>query len=566
MCKSTIEMELKKIFMEQSSLKKDYISMLKKDLFFNNKQIKRFILSHFMKHISENDSLALFDEDIFNVYKTIIDRYILFLDNVEKNEYVFNNEVLKNLSGITSVLKSQVSFFSDKCKVNINPIYTEKKNITTLYIDKIYKSIDELSNLDIIYEEIDGIMLKESFINKVIEIITTTYKQNLTSCLNSINDKENREEISYFNDVLEEEREILSSIIKVQVKAIEDLCKSEEEKNKIDKLLEPIIEVYQQTSKTFDELNLKIKNLDASLNIDFKQDDIEIRDMVYEIFKNTEFVEDRDKEKVLDIIQKYILKLKEKKIKEEEKIIKKLKQDIEIGINLGKKTMGCFKQILDYTDKNKEIYKNLELYNIIEGIYESVSIKVDNIKEKLEEIEKIKNNLYIQLAEKVSYINNQKDVNCDLEKIYQMLRANLDLEEIENFVDFNNVLEEIQRIYKPCQKRLDDFIKNTILFEISTFQEIVYYSVVRLRENEDTKEFTSFIDKTEEEIENSLVDSDILIIKPNPHDMFNAKEHEVLIAEKSEDFSKGQIIKVINYGFKAKDETVIKRATVIAAK
>ena len=53
---------------------------------------------------------------------------------------------------------------------------------------------------------------------------------------------------------------------------------------------------------------------------------------------------------------------------------------------------------------------------------------------------------------------------------------------------------------------------------------------------------------------------------PNPHDMFDPKEHEVLLAEKNEQFLKGQIIKVVNYGYKKKDKGIIKRATIIAAK
>lgn len=566
MSKSTIEMELKKIFIEQSNLKQDYISTLKKNLFFNNKNIKRFVLSSFMKHISESESLALFDEEIFNIYKMIIDRYILFLDNIRKNKYKFNDEVLKNLSGITSVLESQIRFFSDKCGANINPIYTEKKNITAIYIDKIYKSIDELSNLDIIYTDIDGIMIRENFINKVIELITTAYKQNLISCLNALNDKENREEISYFNDVLEEEREILSSIIKLQIVALEKICKNEEEKLKIDKLLEPIVEVYQQTSKSFDELNNKIKNLNISLNIDFKEDDIKIRDMVFDIFKNVEFIENRDKDKILDIIKKYILKLKDKKVAQEEDKVKVFREDIENALNLADETKKSFECIVSFINDKKEDYKDLENSNIIDGIYESLVIKVDNIQEKLKDIDDLKNNTYVKLAEKINDLKKDKSIPFDLENIYQMLKENLDLEEIEKNLDFDTVIKEVEKIYIPCLKKLDDFIKNTLLFEISTFQEIIYYSVIRLRDKSELKNLVGFIDNINLEIEKNLIENGIEVIKPKPHDKFSAKEHEVLLAEKNEEFLKGEIIKVINYGFKSKEGSVIKRATVIAAK
>ncbi len=55
------------------------------------------------------------------------------------------------------------------------------------------------------------------------------------------------------------------------------------------------------------------------------------------------------------------------------------------------------------------------------------------------------------------------------------------------------------------------------------------------------------------------------IIAPKPHDIFNGKEHEVIMAEKNNDFKKGEIIKLINSGYKNKNYIIL-RANVIAAK
>ena len=261
MCKSAIEIEFEKIFMEQSSFKQEYVLILKDKINSNNKQLKRIILSIFMNNISNGKSLALFDEDIFNIYKTIIDNYINFLNRTENIEFKFNNEVLKNLAGITSVLKSQVSFFGEDKDIETNPIYTEKKTIITKYIDNVYKSIDNFNNIDIFNDSIDIKDIKQYFIDEIIKYIMDSYKTNLIDCFNAINDIENRKEIKYFNDVLEEEREILASIIKLQIKALEDLCKDETEKASMESLLNPIIETYQQTGKSFELLNEKIKTI-----------------------------------------------------------------------------------------------------------------------------------------------------------------------------------------------------------------------------------------------------------------------------------------------------------------
>ncbi len=565
MCKSAVEIELERVFIEESSFEEEYIVMLKDKFSSNNKQIKRLILANFMNCICNNESLALFDEDIFNIYKTIIDNYKNFLNRREKNKFKFNNEILKNLAGITSVLKSQVSFFYDDKNIEINPIYTEKKTIITNYIDNIYKTIDNLVNNSFYNINIENV--KQHFIKNIVEEIESSYKINLLNCFNAINDIENRKEVSYFNDVLEEEREILSSIIKLQIKALEDLCKNDSEKNQIKNLLKPIIEAYQQTGKSFSELNLKIKKIDTNINLNLEKDNEEIEKAIFEIFEDTKDFENEFKQKIFEIFEKYLIEFKENIILKEKENINIVKDNIEKSLNLSNYITNIFNNISKYINDNENNYKETELYNIICGIKESISIKVDNIKEKEDEIFSTKEEIYVNIDNSLQEIKTF-NIDYDFDAIYSILKNNFNIEEIKQYINVNNMVCKIQNTFKPYIKKIEDFIKNTILFEISTFQEIMYYSVGRLRESEDAKiiDFIKYMDNIEIEIEKCLIDNNILPIKPNPHDMFNAKEHEVLIAEKNEEFLKGEIIKVINYGYKKKDESVIKRATIIAAK
>ncbi len=567
MCKSAIEIEFQKIFMEQSSFKQEYVLMLKEKINSNNKQLKRIILSIFMNNISNGKSLALFDEDIFNIYKTIIDNYINFLNRAENIEFKFNNEVLKNLAGITSVLKSQVSFFGEDKDVEINPIYTEKKTIITKYIDNVYKSIDNFNNIDIFNDSIDIKDIKQYFIDEIIKYIMDSYKTNLIDCFNAINDIENRKEIKYFNDVLEEEREILASIIKLQIKALEDLCKDETEKASIESLLNPIIETYQQTGKSFELLNEKIKTINRGIDIDFETDSKEIEQVIYNIYKEVKLPEDEYKQKILEIFEQYLLNLKENIILEQRENIDLAKSHIENSLNLSNNIKNMFNQISQYINDNREYYKNSDLYNIIDGIYESISIKVDNIQEKQDEVFLNKDKIYLDIDNNLDQIKNL-NIEYDFNTIYDSLKNDFNLDQIKNHINTKSIVSSLEKLYSPYIKKIDEFIKNTILFEISTFQEIMYYSVVRLRECEDEKikDFTKYIDNMEYKIENTLIENSILPIKPNPHDMFDPKEHEVLLAEKNEQFLKGQIIKVVNYGYKKKDKGIIKRATIIAAK
>ena len=560
MCNESIAIELEKILTKQKSFKQEYVAMIKDAFNQGNKKIKMFILSTFLNHIQNDDSLALFDEDIFTIYKKIIDNYICFLNQIENNNFKFNDDVLKNLSGIISVLKSQVSFFCEEKHIDINPIYTEKKSITAKYLDNIYKDIDNLCNEN--FENTDLENVKDNFVNVCLD----SYRQNLTVCFNAINDIENRKQISHFNDVLAEEIEILSSIIKLQITPLEKLCKYDEEKETIDALLMPIIEVYQQTGKSFDTLNNKIKNLDTNININFDEDNENIKKTILTFFENIKQPDQLCKEEAFVIFEKYIQHLKQNIIKQQQQNVDLTKAKIEKFLKLSNHIKSDFKNIEQYIGKNKTIYEKSQLYNIIQGIYESISIKVDNIQEKENETFLNKDKMYQNMEDSLKNLEDLK-INYDFELIYEHLK-NDTLQRIRAYTDFKNIQKDLEQSFVIYTKKLDDFLKNTILFEISTFQEIMYYSVVRLRESneEPIKQFIKYIDSVEQNIENELTKNEIIIIKPNPHDMFDTKEHEVLIAEKNDDFLKGQIIKVINYGYKKKDNGVIKRATVIAAK
>ena len=120
------------------------------------------------------------------------------------------------------------------------------------------------------------------------------------------------------------------------------------------------------------------------------------------------------------------------------------------------------------------------------------------------------------------------------------------------------------------QKKLAQFKKEQLLFECSTFEEILHYSVSRLREvsESDAPEvhaFVAAIDENAARLSSILTCRGITLMQPSPHDMFNGREHEVLMAEEREGFAKGEIIKFINSGYKEKDIVLI-RANVIAAK
>jgi molecular chaperone GrpE (heat shock protein) len=150
-------------------------------------------------------------------------------------------------------------------------------------------------------------------------------------------------------------------------------------------------------------------------------------------------------------------------------------------------------------------------------------------------------------------------------------KFNLFFEQLEEEPEIKALLREKvddvnSKIEKFCST-ITDLKRNVILFEISTYEEILQYSVSRLRNSESAPilEYATLLDKAMENIEIILELNDIVIIKPEPNEMFNGKEHDVLMAEKSSEFEKGRIIKRMTSGYK-QDGKVLLRANVIAAR
>jgi len=125
--------------------------------------------------------------------------------------------------------------------------------------------------------------------------------------------------------------------------------------------------------------------------------------------------------------------------------------------------------------------------------------------------------------------------------------------------------KHITNIRTKIEKASFRFKKETLLYEISTYEEILYHSVSRLRQSPAASDFVSILDETFFELEAMITEYGITIIRPAPHDAFNGREHEVLMAEVQEGFAKGEIIKVMTSGYRHNDQVIL-RANVIAAR
>jgi len=209
---------------------------------------------------------------------------------------------------------------------------------------------------------------------------------------------------------------------------------------------------------------------------------------------------------------------------------------------------------------------------ILRGIAETIEIKIEGLRESIGQMTKECAAIIDGFAaENVS--PSDEDILAAKAEIWQLWTSNSDhfeaaLPDLPIFAERRNLYEKsTARCEAAIEKNLMKFKRETLLYELSTYEEITFYSVSRLRGLEplEFRQAAALADDTLELLDVLLKKNNIDIIRPRPHDTFNPREHEALMAESNPGFNKGEIVKLMNSGYKQKD-VVLLRANVIAAR
>ncbi|MDR2751678.1 MAG: nucleotide exchange factor GrpE [Clostridiales bacterium] len=253
---------------------------------------------------------------------------------------------------------------------------------------------------------------------------------------------------------------------------------------------------------------------------------------------------------------------------------------------MAQEVTDVFKRQISFYQERAAEYESIPESDIVKGINETLLIKVEGLAENLAAFEEKAKGIAERAKSVAMSFGKEEEEAMEREIGDQFFRLFTPVPEsadalLSTMSIFYKNLAESPAAQGPAGRLAGDhqkhtgylakaiyaFRKEVLLFEVSTFEEILQYSVSRLKEStsEAAIAFAQGMDEGTKEIEAILLRRGIKAIKPSPHDMFNGREHEVLVVEKSEGFSKGEIIKLMSSGYK-QDQSVLMRANVIAAR
>ena len=224
--------------------------------------------------------------------------------------------------------------------------------------------------------------------------------------------------------------------------------------------------------------------------------------------------------------------------------------------------LELFEKLVDGLRKLNLKYTTTEGQKIGEAICDTVYMKYETLKEKDTEYQLVKKDVSI-LEDKKLY-----DMRMLMaEKSEDLLEDAID-GVTESLLDIQaQYIKEMTLIEENVHNQNMTYLKNDILFELRTYEEMIRHSLKKLvdLEGEKVEALSILLREAQRAFINALDRIHITVIEPQEHDQFDGKRHEAILAETLEGFEKGSIIKCQSVGYQL-ETNILLRAMVIAAK
>lgn len=501
-------------------------------LFYEMKEVEQVLEKaiHDLVQMKEAKEVVFEDKSLFEDLIDIVDTIKSELPTEKNNSLEYERTLLVS----TEVLKIKEA------------MYTYQQEIVQNFVYDV--------NLDMDFEEIVAKYLMGQYNQDVGKMIAMVRKS-----IRHINKWENREEIIRYKHIVEEQIKVIETLLEMDFNMQATNKKYDinkiiiEPMQKVEKEMFEIIKQIEEASKKEPvDGEIIIKNTEKIV-IDTIKEDAGIKDAneMIDSLKNT----------TLHVVLQHVNDELNKGIDKEQKRIKRTSRDIEM---LSYIIVEIFEDAITKLNISREkiVEEDETLTKIVDGLVDTILLKLDALKEKDSQFHMKKREAYLEISKNLMEYKGIFRENCA-----HYLKESIEQE--------RNAFQVAQQNFEKIVKREEEknrnfdhtYMSNEILSEIITLEELLHHSVQKLLEsqNEGYITFGEIFVELFRRIQVQLEKKSIYRIVPKEHDMFNGKIHVVLMAIEKSGYTKGEVISYKTSGYRYM-EKVLLRANVICAK
>lgn len=557
------ENEIEKIVLEHVINSKKVEDMSKEILKHAFEQSASKVLLQIKLHIENNNNFKSIEKrytEAMNFKK----RYLEYLDFDYSKDIPTENErtILKS---IFKTINNTLSDFPDH---HNNPLEYERILIVSTGVLRIKEAMNVIQEEAVNSFELPSSLsinygnLLYHYMNNKYENFYESLKNKVTLIIKELNDYEKRIDLNNYVTFLETQEEMLENFVYINLEIEQEWQSKNESSELTGKYIYPLRLLSQDINALISDIKhivnkkyvinpLEIKNIDKIIKTNILKDN--------RLKELTEIIED-DKNNTVDRI---ILHINDELTKKSITELKKLKKESNRFELLSYIILELFVEGLeglaevDLDEIQNEFHKK-----IVKGVTDTLHLKYNSLKEKDGYYHLMKKQSHLIYSEAMINFKNDFEQKCV---------GYLEEAMVGSKVGFNIAQGKFLKILeKQKEGNLNydlDYIKKDVLFEIKTLEDLMYLSIDKLKVSDELQciRFVDCVDTMYQRILKQLKQNDIISIIPKEHETFNGKIHEILIAEETEGFNKGEIIRTQNSGYIFENRILI-RASVIAAK
>ncbi len=573
--------------------------------------------------------LSCQDEKLFDCYLNLSTQLLKALMTFEAKKNVLQTPEVRSIAqGIASVLASQIGGNPALPSGGTNPVSLEKRNIIKAHIHQLGLFFDRLEGEFLEAHSRDlcrsfcqdsllrldlsaGLHMLENMaahiFNRQGARLYSLYEQEANACIDGLNQLSNRKEVTLYEALLDQYLELMKTVTEVQIPALIAVTEAQgtpEEKGAVASFVADLHTagggLYAEGLRTAEAFaQAKSHPFDASQCLDRREEfEADLKEQLEGSQSFPTFILEECRPAYEHAIASFkdaahraledkleMLLGRQARLKSRYHFEKMIFETVSLAETMGE----AFAAIAGWPAESLDALPEGQARDIIQGVAETVAIKVESIQEHKEhfnltckEVLNIgpdgqygtelppeeREFLAIACFRRLCRLLGEKAAQSEPLEDYPMPEL------LTQATDNEAVQTAIHLLHKTWQKQqaaIDKAMlalkKECLLYEMSTFEEMMHFSISRLRdeENPHATAFVALMDHTNAALTGILNRHGISAISPAPHTPFDGKTCEVLMAERQEGFLKGEVIKVLNAGYRQED-TVLLRANVICAR